>query len=108
MIASDRLDIKIKITRLLVTDRHGGFSVKNCLAVVIRTGVLGVELALGDVLGEPGHVLAVVVHPFHAARQGTAGGEVEGLQGGAAVQQLCQRLQAHPSPIQVQLPERRG
>ena len=106
MIASDRLGIKI--TRLLVTDRRWGSCFKKCLAVVVRAGVLGVELALRDVLGEAGHVLPVVVHPLHAARQCTAGGEVERLKGGAAIQQLRQRLQTHPSPIQVQLPESKG
>ena len=92
----------IKITRLVTDHRRlGGSCVKKCLAVVVRAGVLGVELALGDVFGEAGHVLPVVVHPLHATRQGPAGGEVEGLQGWAAVQQLRQRLQTHSSPIQV-------
>ena len=46
-----------------------------------------------------------MVHPLHAARQRPAGGEVERLQGGTAVQQLGQSLQTHPGSIQVQLPE---
>ena len=79
-----------------------------CLTVVIRASILGVELAVSDVLGEAGHVLPVVVHPLHAARQRPARRQVQRLQSWAAVQQLCQSLQAHPSSIQVQLPESIG
>ena len=116
MIISDPVDHRqwsfsghFKITRLHVTGHRltaAGALVRKCLAVVVRSGVLWVELALRDVLGEAGDVLPVVVHPLHAARQRPAGGEVERLQGGTAVQQLGQSLQTHPGSIQVQLPER--
>ena len=47
------------------------------LAVVVGAGVLGVELAVGDVLAEALDVLPVVVHALHAPGEGAAGGEVE-------------------------------
>ena len=45
-----------------------------------------------------------MVHPLHPAGQGPAGGEVEGLQGPAGVQQLRQGLETHPSVGEVQFP----
>ena len=55
-------------------------------------------------MSEAGHVLVVVVHPLHPAGQRPTRGEVEGLQGGAGVQQLGQGLETHPGVGEVQFP----
>ena len=79
-------------------------SVVSNLVVIIRSCILRVKLPVVDILSEAAHVLRVVVHPLHAAGQSPAGGQVEGLQGGAGIQQLGQRLETYTSVGEVQFP----
>ena len=45
-----------------------------------------------------------MIHPLHAPGQGPAGGEVEGLEGAAGLQEFGERLETHSSAGEVQFP----